>query len=146
MIAHLLRVRDDMTDFDSRMKNNGIRPTAVRQMIYRVLQEAPGPLSGLEIEQILDTVDRSTITRTIALFHEAELLHAIDDGSGAMKYELCSSKDHHTAADLHPHFHCRACGRTLCLTGVALPELPLPEGFRAESSNLTITGLCPDCR
>lgn len=127
------------------LEEHGIRLTAMRLLVGRALQQADSPLSGQEIETILDTAERSTITRTLGLFLEHGLVHAIEDGSGSQKYELCLSHDHHEDSDLHPHFHCRACGRTLCLRDRPLPELALPDGFTQESASYIITGLCPAC-
>ena len=132
-------------------ENHGVRPTAVRSMIFRFLNNASAPVSALDIETGLDTVDRSTITRTISLFTEKGLLHLIEDGSGASKYELCHAHagDRNDAdgidSDAHVHFRCKACGRTLCLHSLPVPDVGLPAGFVAESANFTITGFCPDC-
>ena len=37
----------------------------------------------------LDTVDKSTIYRTITLFLAHHLIHGIDDGTGSLKYAVC---------------------------------------------------------
>lgn len=128
----------------TKMSDHGVRPTAVRIMIGRLLESTDHPLSSLDIEMALDTVDRSTITRTIALFNEKGLIHTIEDGSGAAKYEICIS-DHTHKSDMHLHFHCRKCGMTTCLHSIPIPEISLPEGFVAESANFTLTGICDRC-
>ncbi|MBD5237311.1 MAG: transcriptional repressor [Bacteroidales bacterium] len=127
-----------------KMNRLGVRPTAVRIMVGRLLLTADHPLSGLEIEQVLDTVDRSTITRSLSLFTEKGIVHVIDDGSGAAKYEWCDSHDD-SDSDRHIHFHCVNCGRTFCLHSNPIPDIPLPEGFLAESANFTIAGKCDKC-
>ena len=132
-------------EFDSLMREHNIRSTAVRRMIYNIMSSAHGLLSALDIEIALETVDRSTITRTLALFHEAGLIHLIDDGTGAAKYEVCNSHDHHFHSDMHPHFHCRRCGHTFCLSDIPLPPIKVPEGYLVEGMNFTISGLCSVC-
>ena len=133
-------------DIEHRMEAHGVKPTAMRIMILRTLDAAERPLSGLELEQLLVTADRSTITRTLSLFSEKHLIHLIEDGSGSARYESCPSHEHHSVSDLHAHFHCSACGRTFCLPSTAIPAVALPEGFSATTANFVITGLCPDCR
>lgn len=128
-----------------RIAGHGLRPTPVRMLVLRLLDKAKRPLSALEIEQALDTVDRSSITRTLTLFVENGLVHMIADGSGAAKYESCPSECHHSPADMHVHFHCTGCGHTFCLPSTAVPQVKLPQGFKACSTNYIITGLCPDC-
>ena len=84
---------------EKRLIDHGVRPTAVRNMLLSALSAHHGPVSAQELEIELDTVDRSTISRSLATFAEAGLLHIIDDGTGIPKYECCPSERHHTAAD-----------------------------------------------
>lgn len=128
-----------------RIEQHGIRTTPVRELIFRAIEGASAPVSSLEIEQILETVDRSSITRTLSLFAEKGLVHLIDDGTGSTKYEACPSPNHHHTSDMHVHFHCRSCGKTICLPDTAIPAVDLPEGFAADSATYLVTGLCPTC-
>lgn len=129
----------------------GIRPSPARILILRVLAEARRPLSSLEIETLLETVDRSSITRTLALFAEEQVVHLIPDGSGSMKYEMCHDPARHSMchdavhSDEHAHFHCRVCGVTTCLDSVHVAQPELPAGYRADSVSYIITGVCPSC-
>lgn len=130
------------------LSEHGIRPTASRLLIVRALAEATNPLSAQEIESMLETVDRSSITRTLATLLESHMLHRISDGSGSERYELC--RDHykneeHSHRDEHAHFHCRKCGATICLPDIKLTAPTLPEGCIAENSCYVISGLCSNC-
>ncbi len=135
---------DDMTA-EALMKHAGVRPTAVRLMIYRFLQKASHPLSSLDIETALETVDRSTISRTLTAFIDHDLIHSINDGSGSVKYEICSRPHQHSVSDMHVHFHCVRCGKTYCLPTTAVPTVDLPDGFVMEGVNYVVTGLCNLC-
>lgn len=133
-------------EIEALMKESGVRMSPVRILVAKAISDAPGPVSGLDIECLLATVDRSSITRALSLFVSSGLVHSIDDGSGSMKYELCH-KNHLSKgdSDLHPHFHCVTCGRTFCLSDQAIPVITLPPGFLARSANLVIKGLCSEC-
>lgn len=122
------------------LDRHGIRPTPVRVLIYRTLARAQSPMSGLELETALDTVDRSSITRSLALFQKQGIVRTIDDGSGAARFELAND-----SGMSHPHFHCRQCRRTFCLDSADVTPPLLPPGYQAEAVNMTIRGLCPDC-
>lgn len=123
-----------------------IRLTAMRLLVARVFLGAGRPLSVLEVDSLLDTADRSTITRTLQLFLDRGAVHAIDDGSGSTRYEVCrGNHDSGLDDDEHPHFHCRGCGRTFCIDTMTVPACRLPEGYRPEHVNYVITGLCPAC-
>lgn len=122
-----------------------IRPTALRLLILRAMTECESAFSLADLEDRLDTVDRSTLFRTLTLFLAHHLVHGIDDGSGALKYALCSDDCRCEIDDLHTHFYCTRCRRTWCLRGVAIPQVELPEGFRAETVNFVVKGLCAAC-
>lgn len=124
----------------------GLRPSPVRILVARAIAAAGCPVSSLELERTLETVDRSSITRTLVLFSAKGLVHSVDDGSGSVKYELCHHCGQEHDADLHPHFHCLACGRTFCLDSEAIPPVAVPEGFEVSSANYVVKGLCPSCR
>lgn len=130
---------------EQRVRCHGIRPTALRLLILSALDNRRNPVSALDLELELDTVDRSTITRTLAVFAEKGLIHLIDDGTGIPKYESCPSCHHHIKEDMHVHFHCQSCGRTYCLPEIAVPQVELPADFIVERTNYTLTGICSSC-
>ena len=98
-----------------------------------------------DLEQELETIDKSTLSRVIRLFHENLLIHSIDDGSGSVKYSLCRSDCSCSVGDLHVHFYCNKCKHTYCLESISIPTLQLPEGFRVDGVNFVLKGLCGGC-
>lgn len=129
---------------EQRLEHAGVRPTAMRLLIYRFMSRTANPISSLDMETALETADRSTISRTLSKFLEHDLIHAIDDGSGSIKYEVCRSNHHHSVDDLHVHFHCTKCGKTFCLPD-AVPHVDLPDGFVMDNVNYVISGKCDKC-
>ncbi|MBD5357014.1 MAG: transcriptional repressor [Bacteroides sp.] len=127
-----------------RLEHVGVRPTAMRLLIYRMLRKSSHPMSLLDMETELETVERSTISRTLSIFLDHDIVHAIDDGSGSVKYEACRSAHHHSINDLHVHFHCTLCDKTFCLP-IPVPEIELPQGFKTQHLNYVITGTCDKC-
>jgi Fur family ferric uptake transcriptional regulator len=134
-----------MNDYVERLKARGIRPTAIRLLVFRAMTDYPQAFSLMDMENVLDTVDRSTLFRTISLFHEKLLIHSIDDGSGSVKYSVCSSHCTCSLDDLHAHFYCTRCKKTLCLEQISVPEVQLPPGFLIRSVNFVLKGLCRRC-
>lgn len=122
-----------------------IKPTAVRILILKQMLKSEGAFSMLNLEESIGTVDKSTLSRTINLFHDKRLIHGIDDGSGSLKYEVCRSGCYCGLEDLHVHFYCVKCRRTYCLKGVPIPEVSLPEGFILEDKNFVLRGICRKC-
>ncbi len=131
---------------EQRMEQMGVKPTAMRLLVYRELERSQRPLSLKEMEERMPNAERSTIFRTLTLFLEHHLIHGIEDGSGALRYELCTSNDHHAHDDQHGHFYCERCQRTFCLHDIRVPQVPLPEGFLPHAISLMIKGICPECQ
>lgn len=122
-----------------------IQPTAIRLLVLREMLQANRPVSLLDLEQTLDTVDKSSIFRTLTLFLSHHLIHCIDDGTGSFKYAVCSPGCSCGVEDLHTHFHCERCNRTFCFKNIPTPVVKLPEGFTLNSINYVLKGLCPEC-
>ena len=62
-----------------------IQPTAIRILVLRTMMQAGRSVSLLDLETMLDTVDKSTIFRTLTLFLSHHLIHSIDDGTGSLQ-------------------------------------------------------------
>lgn len=136
-------------DNDSLIKwfqHKGIRPTAVRLLVARVLAEATTPLSLSDIEGTLDTAPKSTIFRALNLFLEHHLVHGFEDGSGSFKYELRDNDGLSGASGMHVHFFCERCNRTYCFKDKQIPSIELPDGFSMNSVNYMIKGICDKCK
>lgn len=127
------------------LESRGIKPTAIRIMLLRVMSEEDRAMSVQNLEDELETFDKSTIFRAITLFNEHGLLHSIDDGTGVVKYAFCHDDQEEAHQDLHVHFYCESCHKTMCLEEVPTPEVSLPEGFVQKGVNYVVKGLCPDC-
>lgn len=127
------------------LARRGIQPTAIRLLVLDALAQARQSLSLADLDDLLDTVDKSTIYRTLTLFLGHRLIHSIDDGTGSFKYAVCSDDCSCDVADLHAHFHCEHCNRTFCFANLPAPLVSLPEGFTIRSINYVLKGLCPEC-
>ena len=103
------------------LDDHGIRPTANRILVAEALDRAGRPMSLMELEDRLLTLDKSSISRCLTLFKEHHLVHALEDGSDAVRYELCHSHSHHEDDDQHVHFYCEKCHRTFCLNDTPIP-------------------------
>lgn len=125
-----------------------VRPTANRIVIAQLLASATRPLSLSELEDMADTLDKSTIFRTLTLFRDHHIVHVIDDGSACPRYELCLCPEHEESDDRHVHFYCEQCNRSFCLHDILIPvikDLALPNGYQATSINYVIKGICKEC-
>lgn len=125
---------------------HGIRPTANRLLLVKVLSKAEHPLTMKELEDLVDTIDKSNIFRTLSLFRDQHLVHVLQDGADAVRYELCHSHEEDHDDDLHAHFYCERCRQTFCLNDIPVPPVDLPKGYRMNTINYLIKGICPNCQ
>ena len=132
-------------DYVQRMEKRGVKPTATRLLVLRALGGHHRALSLRELDDVLETVDRSTIFRALTLFLANHLVHAIEDGTGVTKYEMCEGHDDCSLEDQHTHFYCVGCHRTFCFHHTPVPTISMPEGFVMQGVNYLVKGLCPDC-
>ena len=128
------------------LNHAGVKPTANRLLVLRTLLSAKSPLSLIDIETILDTLERSSILRVLTLFHEHDIVHTLEDGRGVTKYELCHGDSYCSIDDMHPHFYCEVCNKVYCFEELQIPHLPIPDTFAVKSVNFMLKGICPACR
>ena len=139
-----------MERLEQKLLNRSIKPTSVRLLIFKTMSDFTmsdfkKAFSLTDLETELETVNKSTIFRTLSLFHDNLLIHTIDDGSGSMKYSICSDTCMCTVGELHVHFNCNRCKNTFCLESISIPPIQLPDKFLLESVNFVMKGMCNEC-
>ena len=127
------------------LERHGIKLTANRILIAKIMSTLDYPISMKELETMLLTMDKSSIFRTLSLFKSHHLVHQMEDGNDIVRYELCHSLNKETDEDIHVHFYCEHCHRTFCLNEISVPQVNLPVGYRQTAVNYMIKGICPDC-
>lgn len=123
----------------------GIKPTSNRILVTQALMESDSPLSLTELETKLETLEKSSVFRVLSLLLTHGAVHAVEDGRGVAKYEICHAEGSCTPEHYHAHFYCERCQRTFCLDDIKVSEPTLPDGFSARSVNYMIKGICHDC-
>ncbi|SNR69303.1 Fur family transcriptional regulator [Lutibacter flavus] len=135
-----------METIEQILESKNIRVTAMRMLIYKFLVEKEVAVTLSDIENAFEKADRTTLYRTIKTFEEKDIVHQIDDGTGITKYALCEKDCNcEIETDLHLHFHCTNCNKTICLTENKIPKITVPDGFISENVNLVVKGICDKC-
>ena len=109
------------------LERKGVRPTANRILILRTMLAADHPVSLPELEDIMETMDKSSIFRVLNVFVKHHVAHEC------------------TLDDMHIHFYCEVCHRTFCFKTIHVPGIDLPGGFTVNSINYMAKGICPEC-
>ncbi|SDS13071.1 transcriptional repressor [Gramella sp. MAR_2010_147] len=135
-----------MNKIEQVLQDHHIRPTAIRLLMYKFLNERNVAVTLNDIESGFDKSERTTLYRTIKTFEKHGLVHQIDDGTGVAKYALDEPEQGTGGSqDLHLHFHCTNCNETICLTDHKIPHISLPKGFVTQDMNLVLKGSCDKC-
>jgi len=134
-----------MKNIESKLADKHIKPTAMRELVLKILSEQTSAVSLADIENLFDKADKTTLYRTLRTFEENKLIHSIDDGTGSVKYALCKETCQCQFEDLHVHFHCNKCNHTFCLNDILIPEIILPTDFKLETINMVVKGVCANC-
>lgn len=120
--------------------------TRQRDAVLQVIRSREDHPTANEIFQAareqLPTISYATVYNSLRFLKEAGLVHEIKFGDGASRYDRETER--------HDHAICTDCGK--------LVDFDLPEAadllrsaarkskFRAVSVQLTLRGVCPDCR
>jgi len=129
---------------EEHLLEHGVKPTAVRILVWRKLQHKKGAFSLKDVEEWLPEMDRSSIFRSLRLFTDHHLLHELEDGMGQCKYCLCRCEDGQHRG--HVHFTCTKCGKTYCFADQLIPPVNLPRNFDMQEVEYLIKGTCENCR
>ena len=121
------------------------RQTKQLEAIRQAFQVTKRPLSIDEIHQIGQTLVPSlglrTVYRCVSRLEDEGEVARVPILGNQDRYELASVADVH-----HHHFHCTKCDRCFDVTGCpgGLSKL-VPAGFKLQSHELTLIGLCHAC-
>lgn len=126
------------------LRESGLRSTAPRVAVLRVLADADGPLSHSEVLAHLGDTDwdPATIYRNLVKLRDAELA-TVSRLAGIDRYALASEEGAHE----HAHFVCDDCGRVACLPAELTAKLQI-DGRWANSvraASVQLRGECPEC-
>ncbi len=120
------------------------RQTLQREAILAVIHEADRPLSPQEIFKAagrrVNGLGLATVYRAVKAAVEEGQLTAVDLPQSPTRYEPAGKAHHH-------HFECRACHRVFEVKGCPGRMSRLaPRGFKVQSHELILYGLCAGCR
>ena len=125
-----------------RASNN--RLTVPRQQVFRALKNAPQPLSLSQLHSACEGVERTSVYRTLELFHRLGVIEIIHIG-WKKRYELASPYRPH-----HHHLQCTSCATLVDINTPQLERLvhaiAAQQGFTLTGHHLELSGICPKCQ
>lgn len=118
------------------------RNTAAKTKILNIIKDSEMALSRSEIQSILNGLcDRITVYRVLNRLVCEGLVHKVINMDGGVNYAIGSTE---SCNHYHIHFSCQKCQSITCMNDVE-PSFQLPENYKINSVNFTVSGLCPRC-
>lgn len=119
--------------------------TKQRQVILRVIRESEGHMTANEVfdhaRRMLPGMSFATVYNSLRYLKSEGLIGEVRFGTDATRYDKNLSR--------HDHASCDNCGKLVDLD-LHIPKALIKEAaelsmFKAESIELTLHGLCPEC-
>ena len=124
----------------------GLGLTKQRNAVLRVIRDAEEHLTANEVfdnaRRILPGISFATVYNSLRFLKQEGLIGEVRFGNDATRYDRTLTR--------HDHAICTECGKLVDF------ELPIPDKltkeaasrskFKPESIELTLHGLCPDCK
>jgi Fur family ferric uptake transcriptional regulator len=134
------------TDVDARLRGRGLRWTAQRQSVIRVLAAVDGHISGAELVERCRAADPatipSTVYRTLDVLEELGFVRHGHGADGREEYHVLPQPD-------HGHLHCASCGVTWEIgearAAAVADALRGADGFEVDIGHVTLVGRCGPC-
>lgn len=123
----------------------GLGLTKQRKAVYRVIRESEHHLTANEVfegaRRILPGISFATVYNSLRYLKQEGLIGEVRFGNDATRYDR--------KLDRHDHAICSRCGKLVDLE-LTIPDSLLREAakrskFAADSVELTLHGLCPEC-
>ena len=129
------------------LHSEGLRGTAARVAVVRLLAAERAPLSHAEVIERLREFgfDQSTLYRSLTELADAGILARLDLGESSRRYELIQGE--RLGFSEHPHFSCVECGKLFCLSDYSVSLLPKNKSSKGPGRLLEVLvkGYCAEC-
>lgn len=133
------------TDVERLLAEAGLKLTAGRVALLKILRRARRPITQEQIAARLSStgMNKVTIYRNMARFIKTGIVHKVFLHDKVWHFEL----GHNCGGNqCHPHFSCSGCDTTTCLTDTSLPLAKTPQGYTIKRQMVQLEGLCPKCQ
>jgi Fur family ferric uptake transcriptional regulator len=130
------------TEAEARLRAGGARVTGPRIKVLAALLASACAMTHQEVLRRAGRqrgLDRVTTYRVLQWLEDQGLVHKITDHERVWRFVA-------GRAAQHPHFKCERCGTVTCLEHAKAPGLKMPRGYRPNRVELTVRGLCANCR
>ena len=135
---------EELSFFRKKMKDNKIKITSQRRLIYSILKNSKSHPTADEVFQILHQtnpeISFNTVFTNLRLFVKIGLIHETENFKNAQRYDAVIKE--------HGHFHCSQCGKIIDFdldsVFLKIPE-KLLKNFKIKHQKIILSGFCANC-
>lgn len=135
-----------MKNFKQVLKENNIKVTPQREIIYRELSKSEDhPYADVVFKMVKKTfpnISYDTVYRTLMTFARIGLLDIVEGYGEPKRFDTNTNKHH--------HFRCLNCNKIIDIYNGDFGNLKIPEKIRKKykvvGSKVIIEGICPECK
>ncbi|NCU30956.1 transcriptional repressor [Candidatus Saccharibacteria bacterium] len=133
-----------MEQFETYLREHGVRLTEPRREIFKILNEYDQPLTIKEILRYSQISERTSVYRALSLFVELEITEVLQI-KGKQRYELAEPFKSH-----HHHLVCIRCGALVPINQPKLERLvqhiASDQHYQLTSHHVELQGICSTCQ
>ena len=136
--------RRERSELDERIVGAGLRSTLQRRVVFgALLDNLDHPTADeifLRAKNTKPNISMATVYNCLDAFEKYHLVKRVNLDRAAARY--CPNMHEHA------HFRCEECDEVTDFKGKANPKISgfkVPHGFKVNSVDMSIRGLCPDC-
>ncbi|MFT4761965.1 MAG: Fur family ferric uptake transcriptional regulator [Paraglaciecola sp.] len=95
------------------------------------------------VKRLHKEMNKTTVYRILERLEDDGNLHSFIGKDGLKWYAKCQDCSPANHIDSHPHFQCRDCGKTTCLSiDVSIPSIT---NYKVDYAELLLIGQCESC-
>jgi len=134
--------------FADYLADKNLKVTPQRRLILDTFLKQDGHLSSEElyanVKKRDSSIGQATVYRTLKLLNESGLIEPLDFADGVVRYEWSYGQTH------HDHLICDKCGKNIEILDETIEsrqeQLAEEHGFKLLRHNMSLYGICSDCR
>ncbi|GAG57872.1 Peroxide operon regulator [subsurface metagenome] len=134
-----------MKDFKQLLKENNIKVTPQRNLIYRELLNLEGhPSADIVFNKVKKTfpnISYDTVYRTLLTFSKIGIVDIVEGYGEPKRFD--------TNVNKHHHFRCLNCNKIVDIYEDCFDDLKIPdkvmEKFKVLKSKVILEGICDEC-
>lgn len=123
------------------------RKTKSVKTLLKEFEDTQNAISVVDlVERLHLTMNKTTVYRILERLEDDGMLHSFKGKEGLKWYAKCTAEDSEQNIHSHPHFQCRDCSKTTCLSTDEVDiSISSVSNYKIDKMELLLIGHCGSC-